>query len=34
MTDTMRAIEITTPGGPDVLQICNRPPPNRATERS
>lgn len=27
MTDTMRAIEITAPGGPDVLKICERPRP-------
>lgn len=27
MTDTMRAIEITKPGGPEVLQIAERPVP-------
>lgn len=27
MTDTMRAIEITQPGGPEVLQLCERPVP-------
>ena len=27
MTDTMRAIEITEPGGPDVLKLCERPVP-------
>lgn len=27
MTDTMRAVEITKPGGPDVLQIVERPVP-------
>lgn len=27
MTDTMRAIEITEPGGPEVLQLCERPIP-------
>ena len=28
MTDTMRAIEISTPGGPDVLQLTERPVPD------
>jgi putative PIG3 family NAD(P)H quinone oxidoreductase len=27
MTKTMRAVEITKPGGPEVLQICERPVP-------
>lgn len=27
MTQTMRAVEITTPGGPDVLQLTERPMP-------
>ena len=27
MTDTMRAVEITKPGGPDVLQLTERPMP-------
>lgn len=27
MTKTMRAVEITNPGGPEVLQICERPVP-------
>ena len=27
MADMMRAIEISKPGGPDVLQICTRPMP-------
>lgn len=27
MAETMRAVEITKPGGPDVLQICARPRP-------
>ena len=27
MTKTMRAVEITQPGGPDVLQLCERPRP-------
>ncbi|WP_050927863.1 NAD(P)H-quinone oxidoreductase [Aestuariivita boseongensis] len=30
MTDTMRAVEITKPGGPDVLQITERPVPQPA----
>ena len=27
MTETMRAIEITKPGGPEVLQLVERPMP-------
>ncbi|NBR34193.1 MAG: NAD(P)H-quinone oxidoreductase, partial [Rhodobacteraceae bacterium] len=27
MTDLMRAVEITQPGGPDVLRLCERPIP-------
>ncbi|MCK0102230.1 NAD(P)H-quinone oxidoreductase [Pseudohalocynthiibacter sp. F2068] len=27
LPDTMRAVEITTPGGPDVLKLTNRPTP-------
>lgn len=27
MTDMMRAVEITEPGGPDVLKLCERPVP-------
>ncbi|MDX1781132.1 MAG: NAD(P)H-quinone oxidoreductase [Thalassovita sp.] len=27
MTETMRAVEITEPGGPEVLQLCERPVP-------
>ncbi len=27
MTNTMRAIQITEPGGPDVLQLCEEPIP-------
>ena len=30
MSDTMRAVEITAPGGPDVLQITERPVPTPA----
>ena len=30
MSDTMRAVEITEPGGPDVLQITERPVPEPA----
>lgn len=30
MTELMRAVEITRPGGPDVLQITNRPVPQPA----
>ncbi|WP_425100329.1 NAD(P)H-quinone oxidoreductase [Tropicibacter sp. S64] len=30
MTDRMRAIEITKPGGPEVLQLCERPVPTPA----
>lgn len=30
MTDTMRAVEITEPGGPDVLKITERPVPEPA----
>ncbi|HQY44983.1 MAG TPA: alcohol dehydrogenase catalytic domain-containing protein, partial [Paracoccaceae bacterium] len=27
LSDTMRAVEITKPGGPEVLALCNRPVP-------
>ena len=27
MTQTMRAVEITEPGGPEVLKLCDRPVP-------
>ena len=27
MTQMMRAVEITKPGGPQVLQLCERPVP-------
>ena len=30
MTETMRAVEITAPGGPDVLQLTDRPVPTPA----
>lgn len=30
MSQTMRAVEITTPGGPDVLKVANRPVPEPA----
>ena len=32
--DTMRAIEITQPGGPEVLQLCERPMPVARRARS
>lgn len=33
MTDTMRAVEITEPGGPDVLRLCSRPVPKPAADQ-
>jgi NADPH:quinone reductase len=33
MTDTMRAVEITEPGGPDVLRLCTRPVPQPAADQ-
>ena len=30
LPDAMRAVEITTPGGPEVLQVCERPVPTPA----
>ena len=30
MSDTMRAVEITKPGGPEVLELCERPVPKPA----
>ena len=30
LPETMRAVEITQPGGPDVLQSCMRPVPSPA----
>jgi len=33
MTDTMRAVEITEPGGPDVLRLCTRPVPQPAPDQ-
>jgi NADPH2:quinone reductase len=34
MTDTMRAIEITAPGGPEVLRPTTRPCPSPWPNRS
>jgi NADPH:quinone reductase len=33
MTDTMRAVEITEPGGPEVLRLCTRPVPQPAPDQ-
>ncbi|MBT8155362.1 NAD(P)H-quinone oxidoreductase [Epibacterium ulvae] len=33
MTETMRAIEISQPGGPEVLQLCSRPVPVPAVDQ-